>query len=79
MVISHIKAFAASLERLYEFWISVAQVVGTTVQMQINQTMTVHVVKVIPFTSIDHEIDPHVLPVLGLARVPEGSGPVEKV
>jgi len=76
MVISHIKAFTAGFQCLDQFRVSVTQIVGTAVQMQINQAMAVHVVQVIPFTPIYHQIDPHVLPVLGLARVPERSGPI---
>ena len=79
MVIPHIKAFATSFKCLNQFWVSVTEIVGAAVKVQINQTMAIHVVKVIPLTPINDQIDPHVLPILGLARVPKRSGSIEKL
>src|SRR5690606_9796794 len=79
VVVAHVEARGARLEDFDELRMTVAEVVGAAVQVQVEQAPPVHVVQVVALAAVDHEVDAHVLPVLGLARVPEYLGAFQEL
>ena len=70
-MITHIKPFAAGFKNFDQFRMPVAKIVGATIEVQVNQALAIHVIKVITFAPVNDKVDPHILPVLGFARIPE--------
>ncbi len=79
VVVAHVEAGAAGLQRLDELGIAVAEIVRPAVEVQVDEPSAVHVVEVVTLAPVDHEIDPHVLPVLCLAGIPERPRTIQKI
>ena len=71
MVIAHVEPLGSGGHDSNEFRIAMAQIVSSAIEMYVDQSPAVHVVKEIALASINHEVDAHILPRLGLPRVPE--------
>ena len=71
MMIAHIEPLRRGAHDGNEFRIAMAEIVSSAVEMDVDQAAAVHVVKEVTLTPIDHQIDAHILPGLGLPRVPE--------
>ena len=71
MMIAHVEPLRRGGHDRNEFRIAMAEIVSSAVEMDVDQSAAVHVVKEVALAPIDHQIDAHILPRLGLPRVPE--------
>ena len=79
VVITDVKVIKALLDSLDDLGVAVAKVVGTAVEVDIDEPVAVHVVEEVSLTAIDYEVDAEVLPGRGLTRVPVALAALEKL
>jgi hypothetical protein len=68
-MIADVEDLHALRKRLHDFGIAMADVVGSAVEMQVDQTPAANVPDEVVLTSVDHQIDAGVGPELSLVRV----------
>ncbi len=71
-MVAHVEAARAGVQHLDQLGIAVPEVIGAAVEMNVDQTLAVHVVEAIALAAVDDQVDPRLLPELGLVRIPEG-------
>ena len=69
-MVAHVKVVQRRFQRGNQLWVTMPEIVGSAVQMQVNQAPTRHIVKVVTFAPVDHQIDAGILPELCLSGVP---------
>ena len=67
-VIADIEIVERSFQRLDQFGVAMAEIIGAAVQVQVNQAAARHVMKEIALAPVDDEVDAGLLPELGLVR-----------
>ena len=71
MVVADVEIFHPLGDRRDHLRVAVAETVCAAIEMDVDEPSAVHVPEVIALAAIDDEIDPHALPVGGLAGIPE--------
>ena len=77
MVIADVEVLHGHRERLHNLGIAVAEVVGASVEVQVDQALARHIPEVVLLATVDDEGHPGVDPELRLAGIPVLPGLVE--
>jgi hypothetical protein len=72
VMVADVEALGAAVQHLDQLGVAMPEIVGAAVEMHVDQPAAIHIEEQVALAAVDHQIDAHVLPGLGLARVPEG-------